>query len=154
MYLRSADAIDCAALARLRTASLLELGVIARPQVRPFLITAGREFARLFSEHRIDAWVLVRPDGTLAGSACAVFYDRLPYPDGTEHAEIAGVYVEPEHRGRGFASELVKETVAAARGRGVRATFLRPSSDAARRLYGRLGFDEMPFMRLSARPES
>ena len=80
-----------------------------------------------------------------------MYFDRLPYPDGTLHAELSGVYVEPEYRGAGCASRLVAAVVETVRTSGVRRTFLRPSP-GARSLYARLGFvdDATGVMSLSA----
>jgi predicted GNAT family acetyltransferase len=84
------------------------------------------------------------------GSSCAVFYDRLPYPDGSRHAELCGVYVMPAYRNGGLASELIREVVATTRGF-ARKTFLRPSPQA-KGLYARLGFVETGLMMLADRP--
>ena len=74
-----------------------------------------------------------------------MIYDLLTYPDGSRHAELGGVYVAPGYRGRGYASELVREVIAAAHAGGARKTFLRPSK-SAKSLYARLGFVETDLM--------
>ena len=86
----------------------------------------------------------------VVGSACATFFERLPYPDGALHAEVAGVYVEPAYRGHGNASRLVEAVLAEITRYGVRTTFLRPSP-LSKPLYERLGFteDDRSTMRLS-----
>jgi len=144
MYLRACDVLDCRSLAELRSASLIELGLLSPLASEAFSAQAAREFNLLFRSDRIAAWVAC--DGRRAvASCCAVFYDRLPYPDGSRHAELCGVYVEPEYRKRGLASELVGEVVAAARAGGARKTFLRPSKNA-KALYRRLGFADTDLM--------
>jgi GNAT superfamily N-acetyltransferase len=134
---RPTDAPD---LARLRTASLAEQGHVTPAQREPFAQRAADDFVRLCEGDRFVAWLLC--DGeTIVGSACAVYFERLPYPDGTLHAELSGVYVAPAYRGRGYASRLVSAVVEDVRSSPVRKTYLRPTS-SARALYARLGFVE------------
>ena len=104
----------------------------------------------MFREQRLVAWLAFAGD-VVIGSACAVYFDRLPFPDGTLHAELSGVYVEPAYRGAGRASRLVAAVVETVRAAGARRTFLRPSP-GARSLYTRLGFvdDATGVMSLSA----
>jgi GNAT superfamily N-acetyltransferase len=147
---RRAGANDAAQLARLRAASLAEQGYLADSERDAFVERATADTARLFREERLVAWLASAGDAVI-GSACAVYFDRLPYPDGTLHAELSGVYVEPVYRGAGCASRLVAAVVDTVRTSGVRRTFLRPSP-GARSLYMRLGFvdDATGVMSLSA----
>ena len=149
-FVRPADANDAGALARLRAASLAEQGYLAEADFAAFVERATADTARLFREERLVAWLACAGDAVV-GSACAVYFDRLPYPDGTLHAELSGVYVEPAFRGAGHASRLVTAVVETVRTSGVRRTFLRPSP-GARSLYTRLGFvdDATGVMSLSA----
>jgi GNAT superfamily N-acetyltransferase len=148
IYLRAADGLDAAALGRLRAASLVELGLLDAADAGAFGAAAARAFSGLFRTDRIAAWMACDADAAVA-SSCAIFYDRLPYPDGSRHAELCGVYVMPAYRKRGFASELVREVVAAAQAGGARKTFLRPSP-TAKTLYARLGFVETDHMVFAA----
>ncbi|HTW85964.1 MAG TPA: GNAT family N-acetyltransferase [Candidatus Sulfotelmatobacter sp.] len=144
--IRRAFSFDAAALARLRAASLRELGRLDDAHAGDFARDAQSDFTRLMLDDRLVAFVLC--DGEeIVGSACAIFFERLPYPDGTLHAEIAGVYVAPGHRGEGWAAQLVHAVVDAVTVRGVRKTILHPSP-LARPLYERLGFIDEPAMRL------
>ena len=136
--IRRAGPDQAEALARLRAASLIELEHLAPAERDAFVPRAAAEFVRLFAEHRLAAWLLCEGEAPI-GSACVNYFDRLPYPDGTVHAELSGVYVEPRFRGAGHASRLVAEVVAEIRSSSARKAFLRPSS-AARSLYERLGF--------------
>ncbi len=152
LYLRPADWRDAPALARLRAASLLELELLDPAHAPAFTAQATAAFARLFAAECIAAWIAC--DGVAAvASSCAVFYDRLPYPEGSRHAEICGVYVLPAHRNCGIGTELVREVVAAAAGAGARKVFLRPSP-SSKALYGRLGFVTTDLMTLGARRSS
>jgi GNAT superfamily N-acetyltransferase len=149
-FVRPAGASDAAELARLRAASLAEQRYLAEVDFAGFVECATADTARLFREGRLVAWLACAGD-IVIGSACAVYFDRLPYPDGTLHAELSGVYVEPAYRGAGHASRLVAAVVETVRASGVRRTFLRPSP-GARSLYTRLGFvdDATGVMSLSA----
>jgi len=149
VYLRPADELDARWLAELRAASLVELGLLAADAVDVFAARATREFFALFAADRIAAWIACDAD-RVVGSSCAVFYDRLPYPDGSRHAELCGVYVMPAFRKRGFASELVREVLGAAQAGGARKTFLRPTK-SAKALYRRLGFIDTELMSFASR---
>jgi GNAT superfamily N-acetyltransferase len=140
--IRRADEADAQQLARVRVASLTEQGYAPAADARSFTARVAEDLARLFRAGRLVAWVLCEGE-TIVGSACAVYFERLPFPDGSLHAELSGVYVAPAHRGAGHASRLVNAVVDEVRASGARRTFLRPSP-AARSLYARLGFVEDP----------
>ncbi|HXP93027.1 MAG TPA: GNAT family N-acetyltransferase [Candidatus Binatia bacterium] len=146
IFTRAAERADACTLAALRAESLVEMGLLERPARARFVAEASRRFDDLFAEGRLAAWILV--DGACAvGCACVVFWDRLPYPDGAVHAEIAGVYVAPGYRRRGFATALTRNAIAAARARDSRKIVLSPTA-AARPLYERLGFGAAHQMQL------
>jgi ribosomal protein S18 acetylase RimI-like enzyme len=138
LVLRRIGPDDAHALARLRLASLTELGLVKPPRADAFRRTATREFYQLWRAGRLDGWV-AEYDGAIVASSYAVFWQRLPYPESSRHAEIAGVYVEPAYRGRGIASELVRETLGAAHAMGVRKIVLH-ATERTRALYEKLGF--------------
>jgi GNAT superfamily N-acetyltransferase len=147
--IRRAVRADAPKLGRLRGASLVEMGYLEEYNRATFDQRASADIEGLFAADRLIAWVLC-DDERVVGSACATFFERLPYPDGALHAEIAGVYVEPIYRGCGHASRLVEAVLADVAGYGVRTTYLRPSP-LSKSLYERLGFteDERSTMRLS-----
>jgi GNAT superfamily N-acetyltransferase len=149
-HVRPAGPRDAEALAHLRAASMIELGYLTPSERAAFARGAAAQFARLFDDARLAAHVLCDGDAVV-GSACAIYFERLPFPDGSLHAEISGVYVEPAYRGAGHATRLVDEVVAAVRCSGARRTFLRPTR-GSKALYERLGFidDEGGLMRLGA----
>ena len=140
--IRAAHAADANALAELRASSLIEQRHLRAPERDAFVRSAGDDFARLFAAERLVAVLLVHGSRAI-GSACATYFDRLPYLDGTLHAELSGVYVEPGYRGAGHATRLIGAVVEAVRGSSARKTFLRPSP-LARPLYARLGFVDDP----------
>ena len=105
LCLRYAAYEDAGALAALRTASCLEMGLLGHGEAPAFRLRARREIATLMREQRMFAWVLVVA-GRIVGCACVVLWNRLPYPGSSRHAEIAGVYVAPEYRRRGYARDV------------------------------------------------
>jgi len=147
LALRQADAFDASALAELRAAGLIELGLLDPLAADAFLPRARHEYWTLLREDRLAAWML-QAGGRAAGCACVVFFDRLPYPQTSLHAELAGVYVAGPYRRQGIARELVTEALAAARARGVRKIVLHPT-DRTRELYRSFGFSESGQMRMS-----
>lgn len=128
---------------------MIEMGYLEAHERAHFEQRASADMARQLRDGRLIGWVLC-DDGRVVGSACATFFERLPYPDGALHAEVAGVYVEPAYRGCGNASRLVEAVLAEIARYGVRTTFLRPSP-LSKSLYERLGFteDDRSTMRLS-----
>ncbi len=148
LVLRAADALDAEALVELRVAALLELGLLEPPAAPSFAERARREYWTLLREDRLTAWVL-QAGGRIAGCACVLYWNRLPYPRTSLHAELAGVYVAPAYRRRGIARELIVEALAGARSRGVRRIVLQPTARTVA-LYRGLGFDESGQLRLGA----
>lgn len=80
----------------------------------------------------------IREEGRLVAFCWCVFFD----PGTGYEAEVAEVYVRPEHRGRGFATALVRAAVELFRERDVTfaAVWTHPSNAAAVRLYESAGF--------------
>ncbi len=146
LLLRRAGRIDARALARLRAASLLEQRLLEPAAAPAFEDGAERSFATLLRDERLAAWVL-EVDGCVRGSACVLFWERLPYAETALHAELSGVYVDPAYRRNGFARELCREAIDAARGRGARRITVHPSPSAVA-LYRELGFERGNEMRL------
>ena len=68
--------------------------------------------------------------------------------------QIGGVYVAPEHRGKGLAGHLIISHLAALKAEGIRRAILFAASPAAERAYARVGFLRIGFFRLAllARP--
>lgn len=153
LFLRQCEALDAAELAELRAASLLEMALLRPSGAASFRRRARRELALMLKAERLAGWLLTI-DGEVVGCACVVFWDRLPYPETSLHAEIAGVYVAPEYRRHGYARLLVSEALATARARGVRRVVLQPSRNS-RTLYQEFGFNASGQMRLPVeRPTS
>jgi ribosomal protein S18 acetylase RimI-like enzyme len=115
--------------------------------VREFHSTAIREIFTMIRSGELEGWLAETPMRAV-GCACVVFWRRLPYADGNLHAEISGVYVEPELRRFGIATELVREAVGSARSRGARNVTLTPKENS-RAMYERLGFVDCDRMLLN-----
>ncbi len=146
VHIRQADEYDASTLAKLRVASLLEQDLLAPADVPAFERRAVGEFWTLLRSERAAAWLL-DVDDRPRGCVCLVFWERLPYPGTSLHAELAGVYVAPEARRQGYAAELITEAIATARARGARRILLQPNPKT-RDLYRRFGFAESGQLRL------
>lgn len=141
-----ADAVHAGELADLRVASLLEMNLLRPQDVPAFRRTARVEFLAALRAERCAAWI-VRDGHRAVGSACVLLFNRLPYPEGSVHAEIGGVYIAPEFRGRGYATEMVKEAIAWAKAQRARKISLHASA-TGRAMYERLGFTASSEMRI------
>lgn len=89
---------------------------------------------------RAPEWMLFGAfDGTLVGS---VGLYRARHAKAAHRMQLWGMYVAPEHRGRGLGAQLLEAAVAHARGLGAVWVDLSVTSaaDAARGLYERAGF--------------
>jgi GNAT superfamily N-acetyltransferase len=140
--IRTARPADAGSLGMLRAASMVEQAHLDASARDPFARRAAADIFRMLN-HGVLVAVLLFDGDRAVGSACATYFERLPFPDGTLHAELAGVYVDPAYRNVGHGARLVAAVVDAVRASGARKTFLRPSA-AARPLYARLGFVEDP----------
>jgi GNAT superfamily N-acetyltransferase len=138
LYVCPAAFYDADALANLRAQSLIEMGLLEAKAKPDFIIEARGEFYRMLQQERIAAWLLVDNDRAV-GCAMALFWMRLPYPNGMMHAEIAGVYIEPRYRGHGFAQELISDALDAAKSRGARRIILH-AREGTKDLYRKFGF--------------
>ncbi len=127
--------------------------------VRPLLIELELEEQPHFSEHpqltrgeleRLtppirshftgeNVCLAVRDGEGLAGFCWCVLFD----PGTGLEGEVAEVYVAPEHRGRGVATQLLREAVRLFEERGVTLGYVwtREQNESATRLYSGAGFE-------------
>ncbi|HEV1998842.1 MAG TPA: GNAT family N-acetyltransferase [Candidatus Dormibacteraeota bacterium] len=93
----------------------------------------------------------VREEERLVAFCWCVFYD----PGTGYEAEVAEVYVQPDHRGRGLATALVRAAVDLFRERDVTfaAVWTHPANAAAVRLYEAAGFAPTEQVVLTWRPD-
>lgn len=88
---------------------------------------------------RWRCWV-AEPDGAVRGHVWVQVVPKVPNPadEAEVHAYLTNMYVEPEHRGDGLGSALMRRAVAWCRERGVDSLILWPTEDS-RSLYRRFG---------------
>ena len=142
--IRRAGADDIETLVKLRLALLDETGFLPPEERVPELADAIRRYFResLLSEEFLG-WVAQAPEGIVATSGL-VFLTKPPLGDHLSGAEayVMNMYTVPAWRGRGLATELLRQVVAFVRGTGVRRISLHASA-AGRPVYLRSGFVEV-----------
>lgn len=126
--------------AAVRQASEADVPGIMRLERLTFPLDAWSEQsmrAELASEH--TQYLVVDDGGCLAGYAGALA------PRGAADADIQTIAIAPAARRRGWATRLLGELAAWSESRGARHLFLevREGAEAARALYGQLGFTEI-----------
>jgi ribosomal protein S18 acetylase RimI-like enzyme len=96
----------------------------------------------------VVGFVATAPDGTTVGSGLVWFRSDQPRPKipGETLPYILSMYTDPEWRGKGIASEVVRRLVAACRERGYPSVVLH-ASEQGRSLYAGLGFERTWEMR-------
>jgi GNAT superfamily N-acetyltransferase len=98
---------------------------------------------------RLHGVVAVDAAGRPLASGCVWLYEVHPRPGrpGPYEPYIMSMYTEPEARGRGLATRIVRELLRWCRARGFGGAFLH-ASDAGRPIYAKLGFTPTREMRL------
>ncbi len=83
-------------------------------------------------------------DGQIVGCGGVCFYREMPSPDNASGkcAYLMNVYTRPEYQGRGVGTQVAEWLINEAHTWGAEKIYLE-TSEAGRRLYKRLGFDEM-----------
>jgi GNAT superfamily N-acetyltransferase len=123
-------------LARMRTAWTVEQGGAPEEGF------AARFRAWWASEegHRL-AWVAAVPAGPVVGMANLSVFERMPRPgrDAGRWAYVANVWVDPAHRRRGVATQLMRRVVERCRADGMSRIVLNPSEMSVP-VYSALGF--------------
>lgn len=138
---RSATVADAALIARHRHAMFAEIG-----RTDPGALETMRGNFRRWVERMIDAgkyvgWI-IEDDGDPIASAGFFELEWPPHPfdpAGEARGYLLNFWVEPSHRRRGLARQLVKLALAESRRRGFRVTALH-ASKAGRPVYESLGF--------------
>jgi GNAT superfamily N-acetyltransferase len=134
-----------------------DLDLVCRHREEMFRASRGDIPALARMREPFRAWVAPRlidgryfgwaaeKDGVAVGGLGMMVIDWPPHPNHPEDCRrgyILNVYVEPECRGKGIATRLMKAADAEARARGLAFAVLHPTQ-AARPLYERLGWQEM-----------
>ncbi len=138
--LRAATAADIPVLTRQRIAMLADMGV-GDPETREAMKPRFAEWAAdQFQRGDIWAW-LIEDAGRPAAGAAVWRKPRLPGIAGPIEvvAYVFNVYVEPAHRRRGLARQLMDHIVAWTPGAGFDTVELH-ASDQGRPLYASMGF--------------
>lgn len=138
---RAATLADAAQITVHRRAMFAEMGT----STLEALDTMDLHF-RPWVERMIDAgkyvgWI-VEDEGQPVASAGFFALEWPPHPfdpEGEARGYLLNFWVEPTHRRRGLAKELVKLALTESRRRGLRVTALH-ASEAGRRVYEPLGF--------------
>jgi GNAT superfamily N-acetyltransferase len=108
-----------------------------------------KKLTRQLEDNTCKAWT-IRKESRIIATAALSLYDGIPIP--TDPSITIGylhsVFTVPGHRKCGYATRLVKESVAFCRDNGINRIDLAASS-AGRKIYERLGFTVFPYaMRL------
>lgn len=137
-----------------RQAVLDDMPTIVQHRRQMFLDMGSPERAEM-AERVFPGWLRVAiQDGTYLGifaehegqivaGTGIMFYEWLPAPDyKTLRGYLLNVYVEPEHRRKGLARELVRQSLEICQERGITIVTLH-ASDMGRPVYESLGFKAM-----------
>ncbi len=152
---------------RIRRATLRDLDVLVRHRRGMWRDISDRTEAELdaadpvyrrWARQRIQSGGLVgfvaeTSDGTAVASGVVWVRRQQPMPTWADGAVpyLLSMYTEPEHRGRGLATRIVREAVRWAKERGYRVMTLH-ASRFGRRLYRDVGFERTWEMRIRLRP--
>lgn len=124
----------------IRAAGPADLDVVSRVDADAFGDDPGANRAWMAPQLGAEGWtvLLAEAAGTPVGSAVAVLSDGLAGRCGY----VGGVGVLESHRGRGIGAALSSAAAAVGVDAGAGLVHLSPDTDAAARLYARLGFTE------------
>lgn len=111
------------------------------------LMDANREYFRTHLADGSHIAYIARREGVDAGCGAVCLYDEMPSPDNRSGrcGYIMNMYVRPEFRHRGVATELLRRLVTDARENGCGKIYLE-TTEMGRSLYAELGFKEMKDM--------
>jgi GNAT superfamily N-acetyltransferase len=101
-----------------------------------------RRWARGRMKSNRLAGFIVDIDNVPVASGCVWLMPMQPRPGqgGTTAAYLLSMFTEPDHRGRGHATRIVREAIRWARSRGVSIVTLH-ASESGESVYRRLGFE-------------
>lgn len=136
--IRTATARDIPALVRAWYAMLDECGLLGSGVLEDWEERLARHFEKqIGGEH--SRWFVAEEEGRVIGTALATLSSGRSNILIDLTAMLAGIYVEPEYRGRGIARRLTEEAIAWCRERGCVRVRLN-ASRMGRPLYESLGF--------------
>jgi GNAT superfamily N-acetyltransferase len=125
------------------------MGEVATATIRRYLPRFRRWFRRELAAGRLWGYVAETPVGRPVGGGLLWLQPRPPSPRFRHQMGpyIFSVYTEPDHRGKGVATQLVSALVDSAWARGYVRVELH-STEMGRHLYEQLGFVPTTQMRL------
>jgi GNAT superfamily N-acetyltransferase len=150
---RMANADDITLITRHRQAMFAEVGLGSTDGLQTMSERFLPWVERMIASGKYVGWI-IEDDGQPVASAGFFELDWPPHPfDPAAEARgyLLNFWVEPSHRRRGLAKELVKLAVAESRRRGFRVTVLH-ASKAGRPVYDSLGFRSSTEMMLVEAP--
>src|SRR5437867_8987012 len=112
-----------------------------------------RRWARTRLRSEQLAGFIVECAGLPVASGCAWIMDVQPHPGrrGTDVVYLLSMFTEPDHRGEGHATRIVRAAMRWAKGRGIPLVVLH-ASELGESVYRRLGFERTREMRRSLVP--
>ena len=124
------------------------MGAVAAEDGPALEVASRRYLAEALPAGEYLAW-LTEWEGAVVGGVGVVLRRLLPRPghlDGGQEAYVLNVWVDEAHRGRGLATQLMREVMTWCAERGIRRVSLH-ASEQGRRVYERLGFTQTNEMR-------
>lgn len=148
LRLRRADRSDLATLVAHRRAMWRDIGGNSDTALNAEARAYRRWLQRMVGERRLIGWVAETEAGTPVASGCLWFAESQPRPREPQlfRPYLLSMYTEPEFRGRGVASSIVRAAVDLARQRGFGRITLH-ASEQGRPVYAKLGFERTWEMR-------
>ncbi len=109
-----------------------------------------RRWARDRMRSRRFAGFIVEMGGEPVASGCVWIMEVQPRPgrNGTAAAYLLSIFTEPDHRGEGHATRIVRAAIRWTKARGIPVVLLH-ASDFGEPIYRRLGFERTREMRRS-----
>jgi GNAT superfamily N-acetyltransferase len=116
--------------------------------IRREAVAYRRWVSQRLGTRRFLGWIVESGQGQVAGSGCVWVVESLPRPGDPQRWRpyVLSMYTDPEFRGRGVASSIVRAAVAWSRARGFSRITLH-GSEMGRPVYARLGFERTWEMR-------
>lgn len=152
--IRQASEADAETLVDLRERMLVELEADDRERLADLRARSLEWLANAMPDGEATGWLAER-DGRVVGGVSLTLLETQPQyrsPSG-RLASVYGLFVEPDERGHGTATALVRAALDFARSRDVDLVTLH-AADKARPLYERLGFTPTKEMRLQFSEEA
>jgi GNAT superfamily N-acetyltransferase len=145
---RRATAADAEAIGEQRMRMFVDDGVALETDMAPMIANFVRWVRAKLEDESYAGWLVEEGGQLIAGAG----FWEMEWPPHFLHEEarrayLLNFYVAPEHRRRGFASELLALAVAQAKSRGIQVVTLH-ASKLGKLVYEKNGFKPSPEMML------